>query len=257
MTSTEAVPTIDASLDAGVDGGVEEVIDDQALARASLSVARRCSAGATIWCLCPQWPEHARHLAVEFVHPVVVGARALPAVALDSADPVAALRMLSRNGDVVIAVGRAAHSTIVDLMARCDPWGLTSVWIGAGERPRRGAADHLIWIDDHPSTAPYDGRLVLRYHLLWEMTHICFDHPGALTEPEGTEPAEVCITCSDQGTVAEVSSVGADGLVAVRTSCGPQLVDVSLVGPVVADDLLLIHAGTAIARLDQAMGDAR
>ena len=55
------------------------------LARAALALARRFAAGATMWCLAPAWPEHARHVAVEFVHPVIVGKRALPAVSVDRA----------------------------------------------------------------------------------------------------------------------------------------------------------------------------
>ena len=57
-----------------------------------LALARRFAAGATMWCLAPAWPEHARHVAVEFVHPVIVGKRALPAVSVVDPDPVAALR---------------------------------------------------------------------------------------------------------------------------------------------------------------------
>jgi len=51
------------------------------LAAAALELARHYAAGATMWCLAPEWPEHGRHVAVEFVHPVVIGKRALPAVA--------------------------------------------------------------------------------------------------------------------------------------------------------------------------------
>ncbi len=47
------------------------------LASAALSLARRFAAGATMWCVAPQWPAHARHVAVEFVHPVIVGKRVL------------------------------------------------------------------------------------------------------------------------------------------------------------------------------------
>ena len=74
------------------------------LARASLALARRFAAGATLWCFAPAWPEHGRHVAVEFVHPVIMGKRALPAVAVDDPSPVAALRTRSRPGDVVVLV---------------------------------------------------------------------------------------------------------------------------------------------------------
>ena len=66
------------------------------LAAAALSVARRFAAGATMWCVAPAWAEHARHVAVEFVHPVIMGKRALPAVSIEAADPVSALRAFAR-----------------------------------------------------------------------------------------------------------------------------------------------------------------
>ena len=56
------------------------------LAAAALSLARRFADGATMWCVAPAWPSHARHVAVEFVHPVIVGTRALPAVSLERGD---------------------------------------------------------------------------------------------------------------------------------------------------------------------------
>jgi hydrogenase maturation factor HypF (carbamoyltransferase family) len=51
-----------------------------------------------MWCAAPRWPQHANHLAVEFVHPVVVGKRALPAVALTAGDLVDSLRLHGRDG---------------------------------------------------------------------------------------------------------------------------------------------------------------
>ena len=56
------------------------------LARAALTLARRFADGATMWCVAPTWPSHGRHVAVEFVHPVIVGKRALPAVSVDGAE---------------------------------------------------------------------------------------------------------------------------------------------------------------------------
>ncbi|MBA3302725.1 MAG: hydrogenase assembly protein HupF, partial [Acidimicrobiia bacterium] len=66
------------------------------LAATALSLARRFAAGATLWCWAPGADQHARHVAVEFVHPVIVGKRALPAVAVTDAvgDAPATLRSL-------------------------------------------------------------------------------------------------------------------------------------------------------------------
>jgi hypothetical protein len=47
------------------------------LAAAAISLARRFASGATLWCVAPQWPAHGRHVAAEFVHPVIVGDAAI------------------------------------------------------------------------------------------------------------------------------------------------------------------------------------
>jgi hydrogenase maturation factor len=220
------------------------------LATASLAMARRFRAGATLWCVSPSWPHHARHVAVEFVHPVIVGKPALPSLIGPSEDPVAGLRASVDVGDLVLAIGDVDDDRVVDLMRRAHAWGVETIWIGAGaRRPPAGAADHVLWLDEQQSHAPHDGRFILVYHLLWELTHVCLEHRGRLQEPEAVCEGEVCITCSDEGILAEVVEV--DGLEArVRTAEGPRTVDVTVVGDVAPTDLLLVHAGAAIARLD-------
>ena len=91
--------------------------------------------------------------------------------------------------------------------------------------------------------------MVRLYHVLWELTHVCFEHPGVL-DPSAVQACDdevVCTTCSDEGRAGEVLSVDALGLATVRTAAGVEEVDTSLVAPVVAGDLVLVHAGTAIA----------
>ena len=143
------------------------------LSSAALALARRLSCGATLWSVSPAWPEHAQHVAVEFVHPVIVGKRALPAVALHDADPVGALRALGRAGDMLVGIGSSEEPVVVDLMRRAPAWGLETVWIGAGPRPCAGAADHVLWLDDGPDhhLVPYTGGFVLLYHLLCALLH--------------------------------------------------------------------------------------
>lgn len=225
------------------------------LAAAALELARRFAAGATMWCLAPEWPEHGRHVAVEFVHPVIIGKRALPAVAVESNDPVPALRELSRAGDVLLVVGARDAARVRPALQRAAVWGLTSIWIGVGPRPDPGAADHVLWVDGDGSdrSAPYDGRLVARYHLLWELAHVCFEHPGLLAARDPAGDDEVCVTCSDEGVLAEVVAEDA-GRTTVRSARGTETVDTALVGPVEPGDLVLVHAGTAISRVDDERG---
>jgi phosphoheptose isomerase len=237
------------------DGSAADIGDSDdvgtSLAVAALSLARCFAAGATLWCIAPEWPEHARHVAVEFVHPVLVGKRALPAVSLDSAVPVVALRSLVGAGDVVLAVSRSDSEPVIDAMRRAEAWGATTIWIGVGRRPNDRAADHVLWVDDSRqarSTALYDGHLVLLYHVLWELTHVCFEHPGLLSANDTDCTDEVCITCSDEGRLGEV--ISADGHSAmVRTAKGCETIDTTLIPEVGPGDLVLIHAGAAIAEV--------
>jgi len=237
-------------------GEVEGVAQD--LARASLALARRFSAGATMWCASPTWPFHAHHVAVEFVHPVIVGKRALPAVTVPpAADMVATLRASVVPGDIVVVLADADDPRVVDAMRRGPAWGVETVWIGAGaRRPEPGAANHVIWLGtDMPLEA---SELFVRiYHLLWELTHVCFEHPGLLKpEPECGSTGDVgsvCVTCSDEGRPAEVVSVEGDEAV-VRTPDGQEQIDVSLIDPPAPGDLVLIHAGFAITASTPTVG---
>ena len=216
------------------------------LAAASLALARRLHRGGTLWCASPTWPHHAQHVAVEFVHPVIVGKPALPAVALPSHDLVATARANVRAGDVVLVVGRAHDEVARELARRAPVWGATTLWVGDGSRPDAGAADHVLWLPEDDDAA-HDGRLILIYHLLWELAHVCLEHGGALeVQPDCDGP--VCVTCSDEGRLVEVVSASTS-TARVRAPDGEEDVDLSLVGPVRAGDLLVVHAGMAITRL--------
>ncbi|MDC8980875.1 hydrogenase assembly protein HupF [Mycobacterium marinum] len=216
------------------------------LAAAAFTLAKRFAAGATMWSIAPSWEPHALHIAVEFVHPVIMGKRALPAVALTGPDLVDLVRVSVRPGDIVVAVAGADQPDVRSVMRRSPAWGATTIWIGSGARPEAALADHLLWLDDPDPRVPATGGFVLFYHLLWELTHVCFEHSGLL-KPECTE--EVCVTCSDEGRLGEVVSTPADGLAAVRTARGIEDVITTLIDPVAAGDLVLVHAGTAISRL--------
>ena len=199
-----------------------------------------------MWCVAPEWPEHARHVAVEFVHPVIVGKRALPAVAIEGSDPVAALRAVARAGDVLLAVGRRDQATIRDALRRAPAWGVQTIWLGVGEPPAALVADHEVWTGDASGVAAHDGRLILLYHLLWELTHVCFEHPGLLRDEEEACSSEVCITCSDEGRLGEVVAIE-ESQATVRTARGVESVDLTLVMGVAVGELVLVHAGVAIA----------
>jgi D-sedoheptulose 7-phosphate isomerase len=94
----------------------------------------------------------ARHVAVEFVHPVIVGKRALPAMSVDAA----ALALLARPEDVVMGFGAD-----VSAAARL---GCLVIDFGVPD-PDAFVAQELV--ETH-------------YHLLWELVHVFFEHRGLL-----------------------------------------------------------------------------
>jgi hydrogenase maturation factor len=235
--------TTTTAIDRGL--GAELATD---LAATALTLAKRFAAGATMWSIAPSWEPHAQHIAVEFVHPVIMGKRALPAVALTGPDLVDLVRVSVQPGDIVVAVAGADDAHVRSVMHRGPAWGATTIWIGSGERPAAGAADHVLWIDDPDPRVPATGDFVLFYHLLWELTHVCFEHAGLL-KPECAE--EVCVTCSDEGRLGEVMAASAEGMAAVRTARGVEDVVTALIDPVAAGELVLVHAGTAISRIEE------
>jgi D-sedoheptulose 7-phosphate isomerase len=142
------------------------------------AVAERCARGGRLLaCACsPTGASDARHVAVEFVHPVIVGKRALPALALlgergSLADEVA---LLAREEDVVLAFGEEAdrHGLAAALGAARSRGSLTLAFAPLG-------AD---WVIEPPSTDPYVRQELVEtvYHVVWELSHVFFEHRGLL-----------------------------------------------------------------------------
>ena len=118
----------------------------------------------------------ARHIAVEFVHPVIVGKRALPALACtgDGGDLGLQARLLTRPDDIAIAFGadddggEAAGALAVARARGC----LTVAFARAGAEWELmpGAGDPGI-----------EQELIeTLYHVLWELVHVFFEHRGLL-----------------------------------------------------------------------------
>lgn len=251
-----------AAVDAGTKSATAEREDlpAQDFASAALSLASRFASGATMWCVAPRWPWHAHHLAVEFVHPVIMGKRALPAVAVEGHDVIATVRAQARSGDILIAVADADDTQVSSAMLRARAWGLLSVWIGAGRRPEPGAADHVLWLGENDTDrvwmAAYGGQFVLAYHLIWELTHVCFEHPGLVKANLASCEGDVCITCSDEGRLGEVQAIADQTTAKVRTAVGVEEVDMTLVGKANPGDLVLIHAGSAVTLIEAIEGQS-
>ncbi len=208
------------------------------LARACHDLARRLARGGTLLA----WGRgaaatDAAHVAVEFLHPVIVGKRALPALVVPQE------LELARADDVllVLAHGPAGAQEERVLGLARGRGLLTLAFTGPGAP---ATADHAFAV---PSADPLVVQEVQEtaYHVLWELVHTFFEHPGLLHE--------ACITCGDVAVEAQVVSVSAGGDTAVVERDGArEEVAVELLEAVAPGDTLLCHAGVALERVDAA-----
>ena len=141
------------------------------------AVAERCARGGRLLaCACsPAGASDARHVAVEFVHPVIVGKRALPALALvgDASGLARDVALLARPDDVVLAFGGSedAPALRATLAAAHAGGSLTVAFAPLG-------ADWEI----EPSGDAYVQQELVEtvYHIVWELSHVFFEHRGLL-----------------------------------------------------------------------------
>jgi D-sedoheptulose 7-phosphate isomerase len=115
-----------------------------------------------------------RHVAVEFVHPVIVGKRALPAIGLAAeGGPLAAqVELVAEADDIAIAFEAAEPETSAALAAARARGCLTIAF------ERAGAECELVPAVDDPFVA--QELVETAYHVLWELVHVFFEHRGLL-----------------------------------------------------------------------------
>ena len=140
----------------------------------------------------------AQHVAVEFVHPVIVGKRALPAISLTTdvatvtgiaeRDGVAAIfahqiRYLADPADIALGLSADGNSaSVLGGLEAARELGLLTIALAGGDGGQIAAskvADHLLLI---PSADPRVVKelQVTAYHVLWELVHVFFEQPGVL-----------------------------------------------------------------------------
>jgi D-sedoheptulose 7-phosphate isomerase len=136
-------------------------------------VAERFARGGRLIALgdSPQDRSDARHVAVEFVHPVIVGKRALPAIGLSREGGALEhqVELIAAPDD--IAIGFGAGSAAALALAR-ERGCLTIAYEPLGAE----------WEFKPPSPDPFIRQELAEthYHLLWELCHVFFEHRGLL-----------------------------------------------------------------------------
>jgi D-sedoheptulose 7-phosphate isomerase len=146
------------------------------IARLCHRMAERFARGGRLFALgrSPSARSDARHVAVEFVHPVIVGKRALPAIGLtqDGGELAAQVPLLVEPDDIVIAFEAEDGATAAALEPAVARGCLTIAFARAGAE----------WELEPPSGDPFVRQELIEtlYHLLWELVHVFFEHRGLL-----------------------------------------------------------------------------
>jgi D-sedoheptulose 7-phosphate isomerase len=145
----------------------------------------------------------AQHIAVEFVHPVIVGKRALPAISLTS--DVATLtgiagrvglaevfahqiRFLAEPADIALGLSTDGRcENVLRGLEQAHAAGLLTVALVGGDGgpvAASAAVDHVLIARSTDPRVVKEVHVTM-YHVLWELVHVFFEQPGVL-EPEAS-----------------------------------------------------------------------
>lgn len=149
------------------------------------------------------WATDAQHVSVEFVHPVIVGKRALPAMALTNDSATLSgfmaggegqtsfarqLSVLARPQDIAMGFSPdGGCANVIAALALAKRMGLLTLALVGGYG---GLLKHQASTSDSPTdfcfvVQAHDPLVIQEthetlYHVLWELVHIFFEHEGLL-----------------------------------------------------------------------------
>jgi D-sedoheptulose 7-phosphate isomerase len=140
----------------------------------------------------------AQHVAVEFVHPVIVGKRALPAISLTSdvatVTGIAAsqglgeifahqIRCLAGPADIALGISADGNcASVLHGLAAGRELGMLTVALTGGDGGAIAASpmvDHLLVARSADPRVVKETHVTM-YHVLWELVHVFFEQPGVL-----------------------------------------------------------------------------
>ena len=154
-----------------------------ALARLCHRMAERFARGGRLVAVgvSPGARSDVRHVTVEFVHPVIVGKRALPAIGLsrEGGPLTGQLELIGEPDDIVIAFGafEPEGEAVRAALGLARERGCLTVAFERGA----GAEWELVPPSEDPSIR--QELVETAYHVLWELVHVFFEQPGVL-DPE-------------------------------------------------------------------------
>jgi len=168
------------------------------IAEACWAMARRFHRGGRLLAFGNgAWATDAQHVSVEFVHPVIVGKRALPALALtnDSATLsglmaggeatmpfVRQLQVLARPQDIAMGFSPDGNCpNVVAALTTARKMGLLTLGLAGSDGGlfRQTELDFRFVVQSSDPLVIQETHETL-YHVLWELVHIFFEHEGLL-----------------------------------------------------------------------------
>src|SRR6266480_1176494 len=168
------------------------------IAEACWAMARRFHQGGRLLAFGNgAWATDAQHVSVEFVHPVIVGKRALPALALtnDSATMsgmmakgntdtlfVHQLQVLARSQDIAMGFSLEGNdANVLEALNLAKQMGMLTICLTGsdGGLSKETEIDFDFVIQSHDPFVIQETHETL-YHVLWELVHIFFEHEGLL-----------------------------------------------------------------------------
>jgi D-sedoheptulose 7-phosphate isomerase len=168
--------------------------EEERIARACWAMSRRFYHGGRLWAFGNgAWASDAKHIAVEFVHPVIIGKRALPAQALTGAGAslpgsekrhtlATQLRALARPSDIAIGFSPDGDCRDVrEALSLAKQMDLLTLGLcgGTGGAWKDIGLDYLFIVDSSDPLVIQETHETL-YHILWELVHVFFEHEGLL-----------------------------------------------------------------------------
>ena len=146
----------------------------------------------------------AQHIAVEFMHPITVGRKALPAICLNNdmamvtavandvgfADVfVRQIIALGSQGDALIALSTSGNSeNLLHAFKTARKMHIKTIGLAGGDGGKMAAMKAQGWLDfclTVPTSSVHriqESHLTL-YHILWDLVHTFFENKSLLSEP--------------------------------------------------------------------------
>lgn len=199
QTSSSVSPVADEAFRRRIEPVRRFALDAESVARACYDMAVRFHRGGKLITFGNGGASaDAQHIAVEFVHPVIVGKRALPAMSLAS-DIATVTGVANREGfsqifahqlpalaspaDIALGISADGHcASVLSGLVTAHDMGLLTLALTGGDGGEIGGSPAV----DHVFVAASEDPLLVKevhvtaYHVLWELVHVFFEQPGLL-----------------------------------------------------------------------------